>query len=102
MTSVFASYPARLRRTSMTWLWSATRERRRLSHPTEPSTNGWRFLMNPFSVKAHWIASVIALISSSLMASRIGNEPHLRENRKVQSWEHGLPQARLQDLRAPQ
>ena len=85
MTSVFASYPARPRRTSMTWLWSATLGPRPLSRPTEPSTNGWLFLMSPFSAKALWTVSVIGLISSSLMASPIANERRLRENPNLQS-----------------
>src|ERR1043165_1739852 len=51
----------------MTWLWNATRERPRSSRPIVASRNGWLFSMSPFSVKAHWIVSVIGLISSSLM-----------------------------------
>src|SRR2546422_1085457 len=85
----------------MTWLWSVIRERPRLSLPTEPSRNGWLFLMNPFSVKAHWIVSVIVLISSSLMASLIGNEPRLQENRKVKIREPGFPQGMTRDLPEP-
>src|ERR1043166_580183 len=83
----------------MTWLWNATRERPRSSRPIVASRNGWLFSMSPFSVKAHWIVSVIGLISSSLMASRIGNEPHLRGSPKPKCGEPGFPQRKRRHLR---